>query len=163
VKAVAVPALSPPLMLQAGALGASACGRRTSYARCSTGPDPGPPRISPRRRGDAEASAYAGLRGARLCWPRSRRAGPSSSSSQARSRSAPPSACCSCTSPQVDAEVELGAERVLEGDELDVLVTLSAGVGAERVEVLLQLPRELVVLDGITPCSSPTWTVSAAS
>ena len=54
-------------------------------------------------------------------------------------------------SPQVDAEVELGAERVLEGDELDVRVTLSADVGAERVEVLLQLPRELVVLDGINP------------
>jgi uncharacterized protein (DUF58 family) len=54
-------------------------------------------------------------------------------------------------SPQIDAEVELGAERVLEGDELDVRVTLTADVGAERVEVLLQLPRELVVLDGINP------------
>lgn len=53
--------------------------------------------------------------------------------------------------PQIDAEVELGAERVLEGDELDVRVTLTADVGAERVEVLLQLPRELVVLDGINP------------
>jgi uncharacterized protein (DUF58 family) len=53
--------------------------------------------------------------------------------------------------PQVDAEVELGAERVLEGDELDVRVTLLAEVGAERVEVLLQLPRELVVLDGVNP------------
>jgi uncharacterized protein (DUF58 family) len=53
--------------------------------------------------------------------------------------------------PQVDAEVELDAERVLEGDELQVRVTLAAEIGAERVEVLLQLPRELVLTDGIDP------------
>jgi uncharacterized protein (DUF58 family) len=53
--------------------------------------------------------------------------------------------------PRLDAEVELEAERVLEGDELDVRVTLVPDVDAERVEVLLQLPRELVVADGVNP------------
>ena len=53
--------------------------------------------------------------------------------------------------PRIDAEVKLGAERLLEGDELDVRVTLVADVGAERVEVLLQLPRELALLDGVNP------------
>ncbi len=53
--------------------------------------------------------------------------------------------------PRIDAEVELGAERTLEGDEVDVRLTLAADVGAERVEVLLQLPRPLVVLDGVNP------------
>ena len=53
--------------------------------------------------------------------------------------------------PRIDAEVELGAERLLEGDELDVRVTLLAELGVERVEVLLRLPRELVLLDGVNP------------
>ena len=53
--------------------------------------------------------------------------------------------------PRVDAEVELGAERLLEGDEVDVLVTLAADVGAARAEVLLELPRQLVVVDGVNP------------
>ena len=53
--------------------------------------------------------------------------------------------------PRLDAEVELEAERVLEGDELEVLLTLVAEIGAERLEVLLQLPRELVVIDGVNP------------
>jgi uncharacterized protein (DUF58 family) len=52
---------------------------------------------------------------------------------------------------RIDAELELGAERALEGDELDVRVTLVAAVGAERVEVLLQLPRRLVLLEGVNP------------
>src|SRR5262249_19429329 len=50
--------------------------------------------------------------------------------------------------PRLDAEVELEAERALEGDELEVRVTLVAEIGADRVEVLLELPRELVVADG---------------
>ena len=53
--------------------------------------------------------------------------------------------------PRIDAEVELDGERVLEGDELEARVTLSAEIGAERVEVLLQLPRELVVAEGVNP------------
>ncbi|HKC22496.1 MAG TPA: DUF58 domain-containing protein [Gaiellaceae bacterium] len=53
--------------------------------------------------------------------------------------------------PRLDAEVELEAERALEGDELEVRVTLVAEIGADRVEVLLELPRELVVADGFNP------------
>lgn len=53
--------------------------------------------------------------------------------------------------PSIEAEVELDAERALEEDELDVRVTLRADVGAERLEVLLQLPRELVVVEGDNP------------
>jgi uncharacterized protein (DUF58 family) len=52
---------------------------------------------------------------------------------------------------EIDAEVELRAERALEGDELEVRLTLAADVGAERVEVLLELPRELVIIDGVNP------------
>ena len=51
--------------------------------------------------------------------------------------------------PRIDATVELGAERLLEGDELEVTVALDAEVGAGRVEVLLELPRRLVPLDGV--------------
>jgi uncharacterized protein (DUF58 family) len=53
--------------------------------------------------------------------------------------------------PRIDAEVGLSAERTLENDELDVRVTLEAEVGAERVEVLLQLPRRLALIDGVNP------------
>ncbi len=53
--------------------------------------------------------------------------------------------------PRIDAQVELSAERTLENDELDVRVTLAAEVGAERVEVLLQLPRRLALIDGVNP------------
>jgi uncharacterized protein (DUF58 family) len=53
--------------------------------------------------------------------------------------------------PSIDAEVELDAERALEEDEVDVRVTLRADVGAERLEVLLQLPREIVVVEGDNP------------
>jgi uncharacterized protein (DUF58 family) len=53
--------------------------------------------------------------------------------------------------PKIDAEVELSAERTLEDDEVEVRVALTAEVGAERVEVLLQLPRRLVLVDGENP------------
>jgi uncharacterized protein (DUF58 family) len=53
--------------------------------------------------------------------------------------------------PLVRADVELSAERALEGDELEVRVGLAAEVGAERIEVLLELPRELVPVDGVNP------------
>ena len=36
--------------------------------------------------------------------------------------------------PRIDAEIEIGAERALEGDELEARLTLTADVGAERVE-----------------------------
>jgi uncharacterized protein (DUF58 family) len=47
--------------------------------------------------------------------------------------------------------VELDVERALEGDEIDVRIALTADVGAERVEVLLQLPRRLALVDGHNP------------
>src|SRR5437667_340908 len=53
--------------------------------------------------------------------------------------------------PQLEATVELAGDRALEGDELEVQVQLRADAGAERVEVLLELPRELVVEDGHNP------------
>jgi uncharacterized protein (DUF58 family) len=53
--------------------------------------------------------------------------------------------------PRIDAEIELGAERALEGDDVDLRLTLVADIGAERIEVLLQLPRQLVLLDGVNP------------
>jgi uncharacterized protein (DUF58 family) len=53
--------------------------------------------------------------------------------------------------PRIGAEVELGAERALEGDEVELRITLVAEVGAERAEVLLQLPRRLVLLEGVNP------------
>jgi uncharacterized protein (DUF58 family) len=53
--------------------------------------------------------------------------------------------------PEVDATVALERERTLEGDELDVAVTLAAASGAERVDVLLELPRGLALADGANP------------
>jgi uncharacterized protein (DUF58 family) len=53
--------------------------------------------------------------------------------------------------PIVDATVTLERERVLEGDELDAVVSLEAAAGAERVDVLLELPQGLVVADGPNP------------
>ena len=47
--------------------------------------------------------------------------------------------------------VEVERERALEGEEVEVLVSLAADVGAERVEVLLELPRALVVVEGDNP------------
>ena len=53
--------------------------------------------------------------------------------------------------PAVDAEVELERERALEGEVVEVRVLLQAEVGAERVEALLDLRRELLVEDGENP------------
>ena len=53
--------------------------------------------------------------------------------------------------PELDAEVELAEERALEGDELELEVTLDPVVGAERLELLLELPRELAVASGENP------------
>ena len=55
--------------------------------------------------------------------------------------------------PSIDAEIELERDRALEGDELDVRVSLQAELGAERVEVLLELPHELLVEAGENPLS----------
>ena len=53
--------------------------------------------------------------------------------------------------PQLDARVDLATDRALEGEEVEVRVLLEAAVGAERVEVLLELPRDLVVEAGDNP------------
>jgi uncharacterized protein (DUF58 family) len=53
--------------------------------------------------------------------------------------------------PQLEADVQLAVERALEGDEVELRVALQAAVGAERLELLLQLPSDLVVEDGDNP------------
>jgi uncharacterized protein (DUF58 family) len=53
--------------------------------------------------------------------------------------------------PRVGLDVALDADRVLEGDEVEVRVTLDAEIGAERAEVLLELPRQLELVDGHNP------------
>jgi uncharacterized protein (DUF58 family) len=53
--------------------------------------------------------------------------------------------------PELDADVRLDRERTLEGDEIEALLTLRATVGAERVELLLELPGELVTGKGENP------------
>jgi uncharacterized protein (DUF58 family) len=53
--------------------------------------------------------------------------------------------------PVVDVDLCLSRERLLEGEELDVQVVLGPRIGAERVDVLLELPREL----GVAPEKNP--------
>jgi uncharacterized protein (DUF58 family) len=53
--------------------------------------------------------------------------------------------------PDIAVEITVARDRVLEGDELDVDVGLEARVGAEVVEVLLELPHELTVRSGDNP------------
>jgi uncharacterized protein (DUF58 family) len=53
--------------------------------------------------------------------------------------------------PEVEVSVELERERTLEGDELEVTVTLASASGAERVDVLLELPHGLALADGGNP------------
>jgi uncharacterized protein (DUF58 family) len=53
--------------------------------------------------------------------------------------------------PKIAVQVTLAPDRALEGDELEVHVELDAQVGAEVVEVLLELPRELTVRNGENP------------
>ena len=53
--------------------------------------------------------------------------------------------------PQLDASVTLERERALEGDELEATVVVAAAAGAERVDVLLELPPGIVLVDGDNP------------
>ena len=53
--------------------------------------------------------------------------------------------------PELEGAVELETDRVLEGDELDVTVTLDPASGAERVDVLLELPHGLAPAEGANP------------
>jgi uncharacterized protein (DUF58 family) len=53
--------------------------------------------------------------------------------------------------PELEVETTIERERALEGDEVEIRVALEAATGAERVEVLLELPHELTVVDGHNP------------
>ena len=55
--------------------------------------------------------------------------------------------------PRIDVAVTLERDRTVEGDELDVAVSLEPAVGAERVDVLLELPPGLAIADGDDPVS----------
>jgi uncharacterized protein (DUF58 family) len=52
---------------------------------------------------------------------------------------------------QVGVGVQLERDRTLEGDELEVVVTLDAARGSARLEVLLEVPRGLVLISGDQP------------
>jgi uncharacterized protein (DUF58 family) len=53
--------------------------------------------------------------------------------------------------PELEAAIGLETDRMLEGDELDVTVTLDPASGAERVDVLLELPHGLALAEGANP------------
>jgi uncharacterized protein (DUF58 family) len=53
--------------------------------------------------------------------------------------------------PRIEVEVELGGERALEGELLDVRVRLGSADAVERLDVLLELPAGLEVEDGTNP------------
>ena len=53
--------------------------------------------------------------------------------------------------PRIGVEGELGRERALEGDVLDVVIRLEPGDGAEQVDVLLELPPGLEIEEGMNP------------
>jgi uncharacterized protein (DUF58 family) len=53
--------------------------------------------------------------------------------------------------PQIEAEVTVDRERALEGEEIAVRLELEVEAGAERAEVLLELPRDLELVEGSNP------------
>jgi len=53
--------------------------------------------------------------------------------------------------PAIHVDVELERERALEGDDLEARIELDADAGADRLEVLLELPRGIGVSDGDDP------------
>jgi uncharacterized protein (DUF58 family) len=55
--------------------------------------------------------------------------------------------------PRVTAEVEVGEERAIEGAAMDAVIRLSAAARVERLDVLLQLPRDVELIDGVDPVS----------
>jgi uncharacterized protein (DUF58 family) len=63
----------------------------------------------------------------------------------------PPLGVLLARTPQLEATVELERERTLEGDELDVSVTIDSEAGAERLDVLLELPPGLSLAEGENP------------
>jgi uncharacterized protein (DUF58 family) len=53
--------------------------------------------------------------------------------------------------PNVMVDCQVERERTLEGDEVEVTLGVEAATGAERVEILLELPHELSVAEGHNP------------
>jgi uncharacterized protein (DUF58 family) len=53
--------------------------------------------------------------------------------------------------PRVAVAVHLERDRALEGDELDVVVRLDAGHGAGRLDLLLEVPRGLELVESPNP------------
>jgi uncharacterized protein (DUF58 family) len=55
--------------------------------------------------------------------------------------------------PQLTGAVELDRDRALEGEEVDVRVRLRADAGADRLDILLGLPRFVHLVDGDNPAA----------
>jgi uncharacterized protein (DUF58 family) len=55
--------------------------------------------------------------------------------------------------PAVDVDASLERDRAVEGDELDAAVSLKALRGSADLDLLLELPRALTVVDGDDPVS----------
>jgi uncharacterized protein (DUF58 family) len=53
--------------------------------------------------------------------------------------------------PAVDVRLDLERERALEGDEVESVLTLDASGGVDRLEMLLEVPRGLGIVDGRNP------------
>ena len=53
--------------------------------------------------------------------------------------------------PKVDVDASIERERVLEGEDVEVVVRLDAEVGADRLDVFVELPREAALLEGENP------------
>jgi uncharacterized protein (DUF58 family) len=52
------------------------------------------------------------------------------------------------TDPRVEAELAVASERTLEGDEVSAVCTVRAERAVERIELLLELPRGVEVVEG---------------
>jgi uncharacterized protein (DUF58 family) len=55
--------------------------------------------------------------------------------------------------PQVAIEVTIDRDRVLEGDEVEVVVALDAAVGVDRLDVFVELPHDVELLEGENPAT----------
>jgi uncharacterized protein (DUF58 family) len=55
--------------------------------------------------------------------------------------------------PRITAEVEVGEERTIEGTEVDAVIRVTAPTRVDRLDVLLQLPRDVELIDGANPVS----------
>jgi uncharacterized protein (DUF58 family) len=53
--------------------------------------------------------------------------------------------------PRVGVDVSVDRERVLEGDEAELVVTLRAEIGADRLDVFLELPPDTSLVEGANP------------